>query len=103
VVPFTYSVEAQKPGSAAYAAALSETFQGGQKFRLHLKTAQPGHVYVVNYGPGPNGAPRYWVLHPTQRGQTAGEGVEIVTRPGMSSTTNPGTERLWMVLVAATR
>jgi serine/threonine protein kinase len=96
VPPFTYSVEAQRPGGEPYTAALTDTFQAGQKFRLHLNAAQAGHVYVVNYGPGPTGAPRYWVLHPSMPGQTAAAGDQIVTSWYVFDQ-NPGTERLWMV------
>ena len=95
--PFTYAVQAQRPGTAEpYTAALDESFQGGQKFRLQLRAARAGYIYVVNYGPGPSGAPRYWVLHPSQPGHSAAAGDRIVTGWYVFDQ-NPGVERLWMV------
>jgi tRNA A-37 threonylcarbamoyl transferase component Bud32 len=91
----TYWIEAQKPGEdKPYRAQVADTFEALWKFRLHLKPPRSGFLYLVNQGPGENGAEDWWVLH--SAGVTADQ--EVVTGWYVFDR-NPGTERLWLVWV----
>jgi len=97
-----YTLDAQRyrngePAGEIYAASPADTFEGGWKFRLRVRAAQPGFLYVINEGPGDSGTSRYWVLYPAaasdaplRAGQETATGWYVFDR-------NPGTEKVWIV------
>jgi hypothetical protein len=93
----TYHLEAQKPGGAPYAASASETFHAGDKFRLRMESPQPGFLYLINEGPGPNGQRRFWVLYPPVSGSAALAANRPFETGWYVFDPNPGTERVWVV------
>lgn len=93
----TYWLEAQKPGGNPYAASESETFHAGEKFRLHLKSPLSGYIYLIDEGPGANGAPRFFVLYPRGAASAALDANrELVTGWNVFDE-NAGAEELWIV------
>lgn len=99
-VAFSLQAQRMKDGRALgepYMASLSDTFQGGWKFRLALQARQAGYLYLINEGPSESGTTRLWILSP-RRGSTA----ELPTEEKRLTAwyvfdQNPGTERLWVV------
>jgi eukaryotic-like serine/threonine-protein kinase len=90
-----YTIEAQKmkdgaPVGEPYSPTPGDVFEGGSRFRLRVKAPQPGHVYVINEGPGEGGLSRFWVLAALAASQE-------VTTPWNVFDVNPGTEKLWIV------
>ena len=94
----TYRIEAQKPGGDVYPAASNTGFRGGEKFRLVLEAPQAGHLYLLSDGPGANGAPSLFVLHPRTPGVTPANQATVTGWFVFDQ--NPGTERLWLVWAA---
>jgi serine/threonine protein kinase len=98
----TYSLEAQKmrggsPVGEAYAASIADTFEGGWKFRLHMRSPQQGFLYLINRGPDETGADRFWILYPSAPSAIALPARAEVLTGWYVFDPNPGTERLWMV------
>ena len=76
---------------------------------LHLKSGQPGHLYIINEGPVPiDGLPSYNVLYPkpaTNDGQAfleAGSEIQLPERGGFAFDAEQGTEKLWLIWAAET-
>ena len=76
---------------------------------LHLKSDQPGHLYIINEGPVPiDGLPSYNVLFPkpaTNNGQAfreAGSEIQLPERGGFTFDAEQGTEKLWFIWAAET-
>ncbi len=76
---------------------------------LHLKSGQPGHLYIINEGPVPiDGLPSYNVLYPkpaTNNGQAfleAGSEIQLPERGGFAFDAEQGTEKLWFIWAAET-
>jgi predicted Ser/Thr protein kinase len=97
-----YWIEAQRmrdgvEAGAPYLASATDTFEGGWKFRLHVRPEQSGVLYVVNEGPADAGSTRLWVLQPPEGASPRVEARrELVTRWFVFDS-NPGTEKLWIV------
>jgi hypothetical protein len=92
----TYTLEAQKPGAAPYAASTAGTFHAGDKFRLRIESPQTGFLYLITEGPGPNGARRFWLLYPPVSGSAALAANRPFVTGWYEFDPNPGTERLWL-------
>jgi predicted Ser/Thr protein kinase len=97
-----YSIEAQKvrgdqPLGAAYTASVSDTFEGGWRFRLHLRPAQTGFLYLITEGPNAGGANRLWVLYPRLSGSASVRANQDVQTEWYDFDANPGVEKLWIV------
>ncbi len=60
-----------KPLGSPYDTEGNISFGNGYKFRLNLRPDQSGTLYLLNVGPGPNGADEYNILFPSPR--TAGD------------------------------
>ena len=93
----TYTLQAQKPGGEPYVASTGDTFHGGEKFRLVVESRQAGFLYVINEGPGANGAGRFWILYPPETGSGQLEANHALQTGWYVFDRNPGTERLWLV------
>ena len=93
----TYHLEAQKPGGSPYAASASETFHGGDKFRLRMESPKPGFLYLVNEGPGPSGKPHVWVLYPPVSGAATVAANRSFETGWYVFDPNRGTETVWVV------
>jgi serine/threonine protein kinase len=93
----TYSLEAQKPGGPSYIASAGETFHSGDKFRLKIESPEDGYLYLINEGPGPDGASRFWILYPPVSSSAALAGKHPLVTGWSVFDENPGTERLWVV------
>jgi len=98
----SYTLEAQQmrngePLGEPYTASPSDTFEGGWKFRVRVRPAQTGFVYLINEGPGNSGTSRYWVLYPEQASGAPVKANADVTTGWYVFDQNPGTEKLWIV------
>jgi serine/threonine protein kinase len=98
----TYSIEAQKmrdgnPVGTPYLASVSDTFEGGWRFRLRLQSPQAGYLYLVNQGPDQAGRDRLWVLHPGKPSEGGLPPNQEMRTGWYVFDQNPGTETLWIV------
>jgi len=101
----TYTILAQqmldgRPTGREYIASPTDTFHAGWRFRLRVTSPQPGFFYLIDHGPGANGAERLWVLYPRSTPAASVQQLDI----GRQLETgwyvfdqNPGVERLWLV------
>ncbi len=97
-----YGLEAQQyrdgePAGSVYAASAADTFEGGWRFRLRVRPAQSGFLYLINEGPGDTGKSRYWVLFPAGASAPALEANRETTTGWYAFDSNPGVEKLWIV------
>jgi serine/threonine protein kinase len=97
-----YSIEAQKmrggqPLGEPYLASVSDTFEGGWRFRLHVRASQAGFLYLFSKAPDEAGAERLWILYPK-----AGSGAGVTANQDVQAgwyafDFSPGTEKLWII------
>jgi hypothetical protein len=102
----SYSIEAQKmrngqPLGEAYTASASDTFEAGWRFRLHMRPAKAGFLYLVTEGPDETGSNRLWILYPKPGGGASVTTNQDVVAGWYDFDANPGTEKLWLVWSAA--
>jgi predicted Ser/Thr protein kinase len=95
----TYTILAQqmadgRPTGEEYVASPTDTFHAGWRFRLRVASPQPGFFYLIDHGPGANGAERLWILYPRD---TATAATQQLVTGWYDFDQNPGTEHLWMV------
>jgi predicted Ser/Thr protein kinase len=95
----TYTILAQQmvDGKAVgqeYIASPTDTFHDGWRFRLRVASPQPGSFYLINQGPGANGAEQLRILYPRD---TAAAATQQLLTEWYDFDQNPGTERLWIV------
>jgi len=98
----TYTILAQqmldgRPVGAEYVASPADTFHNGWRFRLRVASPQPSYFYLIDHGPGANGAERLWILYPREATATA---TQQLLTGWYDFDQNPGTERLWIVASA---
>jgi hypothetical protein len=91
-----YSIEVQKPGGAPYVASTNDTFHAGERFRLRVESPQAGFLYVIDEGPGANGAKRFWILYPFGSTSAGFDAKRPLLTDWSVFDENPGTERLWL-------
>ena len=94
----TYNIIAQqivdgKPAGQEYLASPNDTFHNGWRFRLRLASPHPAFFYLIDQGPGADGADRLWILYPRSKPAAA---AQLLTEWYVFDQ-NPGVERLWMV------
>jgi hypothetical protein len=89
-----------QPLGAPYTASAADTFEGGWRFRLHLRPSQAGYLYLITEGPDENGANRLWILHPRSSAAPVPANQDVQTG-WYDFDANPGTEKLWIVWSAA--
>ena len=89
-----------KPYQNEFVASGREVFGDGWKFRLNAQSPDRTALYVVNEGPGPDGATTLHLLFPTPR---INDGSEFLTA-GVAMQTgwyvlneHQGTENFWLV------
>jgi len=97
-----YTIEAQKmrngePLGDAYPASSGDTFEGGWRFRLRVRSPEAGFVYLINEGTGDAGAKRLWVLYPPRDFADSAVPDKEVLTGWYFFDQNPGTEKLWIV------
>jgi len=95
----TYSILAQqmrdgRPAGDEYLASAADTFHAGWRFRLRLESPRSGFFYLIDHGPGANGAEQLWLLYP--RDATVAAGQRLATNWSVFDQ-NPGTDRLWIL------
>jgi hypothetical protein len=86
-----------RPVGQEYVASPADTFHNGWRFRLRVGSPQPSYFYLIDHGPGTNGAERLWILYPREATATA---TQQLLTGWYDFDQNPGTERLWIVASA---
>ena len=76
-----------------------DIFESGWKFQFNIRSPQPGFFYLINQGPGAEGAPTLSLLYPTpsHREGSSVVGAEVVRTDWYVFDENPGTEQFWVV------
>jgi predicted Ser/Thr protein kinase len=95
----TYTILAQqkvdgRPVGQEYAASAADTFHNGWRFRLRLSSPRPGFFYLIDRGPGANGAERLWILYPRD---TAAAATQRLLTGWYDFDQNPGIEHFWIL------
>ena len=90
-----------QPLGEPYTASVSDTFEGGWRFRLHMRPARAGFLYLVTEGPDKAGAKRLWILYPKPDAAASVTASQDVETRWYVFDANPGTETLWLVWSAA--
>jgi serine/threonine protein kinase len=84
---------------APVAAAVTDAFTTGSRFRFNFTNPQPGHVYVLNEGKGSSGEPLLTVLYPmpsVRDGSARVPAGEVASTPTYVFR-NRGLESIWVV------
>ncbi len=96
---FTWTILAQQmrdgqPLGDEYVASPAGTFHAGWRFRVRVQSPQPGFFYLIDHGPGANGAEQLWLLYPRHAAVAAAP--RLVTGWSVFDK-NSGTDRLWIL------
>lgn len=96
-----------KPQGATVESEGNILFGNGWKFKLNLRPAQAGALYLINVGPGQNGADEYNVLFPLPATKNSSEKLEprlaanqTVQLPNVDwyqFVEQTGVERVWLI------
>ena len=93
-----------RPYQEPFRLASEINFEQDYRVRLHVRGAQPGHLYVLNEGPQSEGRPsRLLILFPSPTANEGssrlggGEEVQIPERSWFQFDAQRGTEKLWLV------
>lgn len=104
----TYWITVQKfKGGKAYQdpfpLAGEINFEANYRIRVHVRSPQPGYLYILNEGPTTTGAPEFVVLFPSETSNNslsflpAGQVVQIPEQSWIEFDEQQGVEKLWMV------
>ncbi|CAN5768768.1 hypothetical protein BH18ACI4_BH18ACI4_17190 [soil metagenome] len=100
----TYSLTVQKmrqgkPDGGEIEMTGQEVFGNGWKFRFNIMPEQAGSLYLLNEGPGPDGATEYNVLFPTPGtgGSSQIPAPRKVTTGWNYFVDHTGVEKLWII------
>ncbi|MEN3326591.1 MAG: eukaryotic-like serine/threonine-protein kinase [Acidobacteriota bacterium] len=106
---FTYWLTVQKmrddkPYQDPFQASGQEIFETGYKFRLNVNSAEPGYLYLFNYGPPDTDGTSFTIIYPTP--ETNGGSAALNPDQPVRTNSNtfkgqPGTENFWIVWSAA--
>ena len=81
-----------------------DVFDGGDRFQLHVKSPNPGYVYVFNEGTPERGASSFSIIYPTpatNEGSASVGGEQWVRTNWNTFKGEPGMENLWIAWSAA--
>lgn len=105
----SYWIEVQKyrggkPFQAPFRLGKEIVFENDYQIRLHLRSAQDGHLYVISEGPSISGQPvSFVILFPSSTANagnsrlSAGSELQIPADTWFVFDAKQGTERLWLV------
>ena len=102
---FSYSLVVQKMRDAKayqepFRATGREIFQNGWKVKFDFSLPQPGSLYLLNDGPGPNGQPALALVFPTpsvNNGSAQVMAYQNVQSGWLVFNDSPGREKFWIV------
>jgi hypothetical protein len=107
-----YSILVQKyrdgrPFEAPFRLGGEINFERDYRVRLHLRSPQEGHLYILNEGPAKSGHPSPLMIlfpSPTANGGqsllSAGGQIQIPERSWLQFDAEQGTEKIWLVWAA---
>jgi len=108
----TYWITVQKfrDGKAfgnAFPLAGEINFEADYRIRVHIRSSQPGYLYILNEGPTTSAAPEFNVVFPSETANNgssflpAGQVVQIPEKTWLQFDKQQGVEKLWLVFSEA--
>jgi hypothetical protein len=82
-------------------------FEADYQIRVHIRSAQTGHLYILNEGPTTSSSPEFNVVFPSETANSgssflnAGQVVQVPETTWLQFDKQQGVEKLWLVFSEA--